>query len=325
MPIYVGKEITATVAGRRIETVRCEKCGTVFYYELTRVGLGKGSAPYFIGHNSASNRAAAAAKRDLSHRLDHEAELVPCPKCHWVNDDLVRRYRRRQYRRAPLLIVIIVIAGFVAAPLVAAGLTETLGYNSHVPSAVMLAVLVTCLLSPVWVLLIRRSLRHRINPNTTYPRWPTVPPGTPPALVEQRDPQSGEMRLVPAAAREHQHRDHPEWAMFRPGQVQLPPVCCVCLAPATTKYRSPLKVNETSDVEVPLCSSCSGGLSRQWWRTFCIVGALSLIVAGGLAAAVPGVDAFGRWFLFGIIGFFTALIGGWLLPAAFAARTAWPS
>lgn len=309
MPVFVGKVFTATEAGQRLETVTCEKCRTVFHYELTRVGVGKGSAPYMLGQHSAADRAGSAAKRDLTKRLSEEAELVPCPKCHWVNQDLIDRYRRRQYRRAPLLIVVIIVAGFVAAPILAAGLTEAFGYNSRVPSIVMLGVMAVCLLSPAWVLLGRRQLHRRIDPNITYPRRPTVPPGTPPALIEKRDAETGEMHLVPVASREVGIGTE-EWAMFRPGQVQLPAVCCMCLAPASTIFHSPLKVNENSDVEVPLCTSCSGELSRKWWLTVLVVGAVSLAVAAGLAAAIPGIDAFGRWFLFGIIGFFGILVGG---------------
>lgn len=310
MPIFVGKEITTSIAGQRVETIICEKCGKAFYYELTRVGIGKGSAPYFIAQKSASNRAVAAAERDLSKRLDQEAELVPCPKCYWVNQDLVDRYRRRQFRRAPLLIVILVVAGFVAAPLVAAGLTEVLGYNSRVPGMTMLAIFAVGLLSPAWVLVIRRTLRNRIDPNATYPRRPTIPPGTPPALVEHRVPQTGEMQLTLAPSGEVERTVDPKWAMFRPGQVQLPPICCICLSPASTTYRSPLRVNENSEVEVPLCKSCSRQLSRRWWFYVVAVGAASVALAGGLAIAAPSIDTVGRWGLFGITAFFGALVGG---------------
>jgi hypothetical protein len=165
-------------------------------------------------------------------------------------------------------------------------------------------------LSPAWVLLARRSLRQRIDPNTTYPRRPNVPPGTPPALIEHRDSQTGELILVPVATRADQQVDDSDWAMFRPGQVQLPPVCCMCLSPAVTVYRSPLKVNERSEVEVPLCRSCGTHLSRRWWLAVVVVGAASITLAAGLAIGVPGGDALGRWLLFGIIGFFGALIGG---------------
>jgi MFS family permease len=315
MPVFVGKIFTATEAGQRLEGVTCEKCGTAFHYELTRVGVGKGSAPYLLGQASAAGRAGSAATRDLAKRLSEEAELVPCPKCHWVNQDLVDRYRRRQYRRAPLLIVIVVVAGFVAAPILGAGLTEAFGYSSRIPSTVSLGVMAVCLLSPAWVLLGRRQLRRSIDPNITYPRRPTVPPGTPPALIEERDPQTGDLRLVPVAASNDDRTIRSEWAMFRPGQVQLPPVCCMCLSPAATVYRSPLKVNENSEVEVPLCEPCRAQLRRRWWLVALAVAAASVVVSAACAALFPYGDAIGRWGLFGILGFFAALIGGVMIAS----------
>jgi hypothetical protein len=310
MPVFVGKVFTATQTGQRLERVTCEKCGTVFHYELTRVGLGKGSAPYLIGQAAASQRAEAAAEKDLRKRLDEEAELVACPKCHWVNQELIDRYRRRQYRRAPLLIVVIFIAGFVAAPMLGAGLTEAFGYGSRAPSIVTLTVMAVCLSSPVWVLLGRRQLRGRIDPNITYPRRPTVPPGTPPSLVETRDAQTDELQLVPVPARDDSSMRVSEWAVFRPGQVQLPPVCCICLLAASTIYGSPLKVNEHSDVEVPLCGACSARLRRRWWLALLVFAVAWIACTALMTMAVPGIDAVGRWCLFSIVGFLGALVGG---------------
>src|SRR5271154_6989701 len=118
MAVVYGKVISATQLGQKLEPVTCEKCKTEFFYELTRVGVGKGSALYNIGQAGASHRARSAAAQDLNQRLNQEAELVPCPKCHWVNQDLVDRYRHRKYRRAPLVIGIIMVVGFVASMIV---------------------------------------------------------------------------------------------------------------------------------------------------------------------------------------------------------------
>ncbi|MDB5292003.1 MAG: hypothetical protein JWL69_3244 [Phycisphaerales bacterium] len=310
MAAFVGKVITASLAGRRIEPVTCEKCGMGFYYELTRVGVGKGSAPYFIGQKSASNRAAVAAEQELARRLDGEAELVPCPKCHWVNHDLIERYRRRQYLGAPLLIVIVMVAGFTAAPLIAVGLTEALGYNSRVPRYALVAVAAVCLLSPAWVLLIRRQLRLRIDPNTTYPLRPRVPAGTPPALVEQRDPRTGKTCMIAVASQDDAQTDQFQWATFRPGQVRLPRLCCVCLDPGSTTYSPPLPVNESSDIAVPLCDRCSVRLQRRWWLTVFIIAGMSMVLGGFASTAVHGIDAMGRWIAFTVIGFFGTVVGG---------------
>ena len=90
----------------------------------------------------------------------------------------------------------------------------------------------------------------------------------------------------------------------------------MCLSPAATSYQSPLQVNEHSDVRVPLCQACSGRLTRRWWLALVAVSAASLALAGGLAVIIPGIDAFGRWFLFGMVGFLGAVIGGVVIAAA---------
>src|SRR3954464_13576384 len=96
--IYVGKDYSSTVSGRRLVSVVCEKCQTSYRYELTRQGHGSASSPYFLFADDLEDRAADRAQGNLAKRLDREAELVPCPKCYWINQDLVNRYRRRLCR-----------------------------------------------------------------------------------------------------------------------------------------------------------------------------------------------------------------------------------
>lgn len=315
MVVFFGKVFTATQAGGRLESVVCEQCGTQFHYELARVGVGQGSAVYLLGQKSAAKRAASGAQKNLMKRLDREAELVPCPKCHWVNQDLVERYRRRRYRRAPLLIGLLMFIGFLLWIFVTASLMGTNGQPGLPTRMVMLGLLLAWLLTPLWVLLGRRHMRRRIDPNATYPNRPVVPPGTPPALVEQRDPQTGEIGLAPVAAHEEEPTDHPEWVTFRPMQFQLPALCCVCLAPAVTTYRPPMQVDQASEIAVPLCKPCSRRLWWRWWLVALGVVAAVLGVCALAAMLFPFGDPVGRWGLFGILGFAVALFAGVMIPA----------
>src|SRR5438067_1274597 len=100
MHVYHAKVFKSSTSGLRVESVVCEKCATTFSYELVRVGAGTASAPYYIGQTAAKARADQRARADLQKRLAREAELVPCPKCHWVNDGLIERVRRRRYLAA---------------------------------------------------------------------------------------------------------------------------------------------------------------------------------------------------------------------------------
>ena len=311
---YFGKNLTATTAGRRIEEVICEKCATQYYYELLRMGVGEASAPYYLFQNSASDRARRAAARDMAHRLDREAELVPCPSCNWVNQDLVVRYRRRLYRRAPWLGLILMIAGLIAAPVAAAVLTDSLGHRSSVPRVTMVLIIALSLLCPSCVLWIRSLLRRRINPNETYPRQPRVPLGTPPALMTRRDSRTGEHTLEPAVKGLDQQEQDNRWLIFRPGELRFPRICCVCLGSASTSYSSPFKVSEGGELEVPLCGRCAWRLRYRWWMVALAVATATTALAALPAAALPRLDHTGRWMLFGTSALFMSIFAVAILP-----------
>jgi hypothetical protein len=99
MLFYFNKQIHSEHVGQRVVGVVCTNCGCEYYYELARLGLGSGTAHYGIGVGAATRSAQENSRRDLAQRLVGEAELVPCPKCYWINDDLIQGYRRARYRR----------------------------------------------------------------------------------------------------------------------------------------------------------------------------------------------------------------------------------
>ena len=105
MLVPVGQVVTSSIAGQHLKAVVCDKCKAEFFYELSRVGVGKASAPILF-KGDAPDRAGEAAHRDLFKRLDNDAELVPCPQCHWVNEELIRKYRKRVSRKTPMTILI---------------------------------------------------------------------------------------------------------------------------------------------------------------------------------------------------------------------------
>jgi hypothetical protein len=315
MLVYAGKEITAAVQGRRLECVTCEHCQMRFYYELVRVGAGKGSAPFFLGQQSAADRAGKAAEKQLAHRLDQEAELVPCPKCDWINQDLIDRYRKRQYPGAIKLAIVIAIAGLIAAPIIGMALYESLGYNSKTPRIVSAAISIIALLSPLVVLFIRNHLRLRINPNFLHPRPPILPAGTPPALIESKSPGSKSVVLKPVLRSNPTDHGGPTlWAIFRPGQIRFPDLCVICLAPAKVLYDPPFKVNQTSEIAVPLCTACARSLTRRWWITALFVSVIALACAALLAIIPSGLDAAGHWIIFSLVAFFGVLVGIAVVP-----------
>ena len=99
MILYYARKFESTIPSTRLVAVRCEKCRCEYFYKLARVGAGSAQAPYGIGSKRAARAAEAAARQDLAKRLKQDTELVPCPKCDWINEDVVARYRLGRYRR----------------------------------------------------------------------------------------------------------------------------------------------------------------------------------------------------------------------------------
>ena len=294
MIVYFGKRRIATVAGKRLESVTCEKCGTQFYYELTRVGTGTADAPYNVGEAAAARRADARAEKDLARRLAREAELVPCPKCHWVNDDLVLRYRRRRYRCGRWVIA---FGGLAITPMLGVALANLLGQRIALPADLVFWPLAGFTVLSSLLVLTTRWLRSRIDPNQTYPRRPELPPGTPPAWIERLDARTGESSFEAVPSQLTTCKDG--WVEFRPGQVAIPASCCVCMAEAATTYDAPFKVHENDEpMMVPLCARCASQLRRQWWLMALFVSIAVAVVAGIVAVCVPKASHEDRWVLF---------------------------
>ncbi len=311
---YLAKMFTSVVVGRRTKQVTCEKCGTPFLYELTRTATGTGEAPYFLGQASAKASAQASAQWYLDRRLAHEVELVPCPKCGWVNADMVKTYRKRKYRYLPLLAVVIVVVGFFVALFLGAALARVFGANSDLPWVTRLIVLIFCLASPIWIFPFRFWLRRRIDPNRTYPQRPAVPLGTPPAQIERTDPHTGKTHLAPVPNRYENPDLLAGWAVFRPSQVVFPRVCCCCMAPASTEYSPPFKVNKGSNVPVPLCGPCASRIRRRWWPVALAVAVVLIALVALLARGIPGIDHTGQWIVFGVVSLFAVPFGVAVLP-----------
>ena len=307
--LFVWKTFTTFIRASRTVAVTCEKCQARFFYELTRIGVGRRRTPYLIGQGSAADQAAVSAQKDLAKRLEGEAELVPCPKCLWVNEDAIARYRRRKYRHAARLAMWIVVGGLVLA------WGEMYIDGRRFPSAPMQVMLATCILSAAAVLVLRQWMRLRIDPNRSLPDSPNLPPGTPPALLERLDSPSGESHLKPVMRKPTEAAHTRNWVVLRADQDTFPQVCCMCLCDATTWYDSPFKVNQYSEIAVPLCESCSSQLRKRWWGVAIFTASLTLAVAALAALAIPGADALGRWLSFLLLGPLVSLIVATVVPS----------
>lgn len=319
MIIYAGKRMTATIGGERIEAVVCEKCATAFFYAFSRVGVGNASAPYFIGQGRATHRAAASAERDLGRQLERDAETVPCPTCHWINADLVARHRRYRYRRLNGYIAAVIGCAVVISPFLGMTLSEFYPAPSAVPKIAAGALVGLAVVVAVVMVFIRSRWRGAIDPNRTHPR-PTLPPGTPPALLHHVDPITGIESFRPAAVTGVDEKSSEHWAFLRRGRVALPDVCCVCLGTASATFALPFNAHARDRMPLPVCAACQRAGVWRWWQTAAAIACVSAVISGLITHAFDGVDTFQRWFLFGIFTLIGTLIGG----AIFGPRRASP-
>lgn len=302
MLIYVGKNFTATVTGSRIRTVHCERCSQEYHYELARVGSGHGTAPYYIGQSAAAKRAERAAQKHLERQLSRSEEAVPCPSCGWIQEAMVLSIRRQRYR----WILQLVWVG-VPAALVILGFAALFTYLDRYakPSQLISIGKIAgwTVASGAALLSLRSLLLSRIDPNALYPQRPAVSPGTPPALIKQVE--GGVERFIPATMEPVIQTD--DWAEVQFQRCALPLVCCECLGTAERNFQTPIA--DPTLLPVPVCHACQRRLTWRWWRWTGVSVVAALLIAGGIAAAIPKADTFARWFVFVVAALFGSILG----------------
>jgi hypothetical protein len=304
MVIYYGKQFHSASIGARLVEVVCDKCGCEYQYELARVGSGAASAPYTIGSARAANSAAEQARGDLNRRLAEEAELVPCPKCHWINEELVSGYRRGRYRGWTKLAAGLGLVGTLASMLGAWFVsTGPAADRGALPYLLIGGPTISIALAGL-ILLMRHLLRSRIQPNRDYPLAPRLPHGTPTALL--RNPATG--AIEPAGPVPPSGSGDGAWMDFQVGRGEFPPLCCDCLTPATPRaaYRRPL--GPAVELVVPLCAACSRRWSGRMWLGVAI--ALAVTAAVGLPVLLAlKLDEVVFWMTVAGLGIVIPIIG----------------
>lgn len=163
IPIY-KKVFTTTAKGKISKGVQCEKCGATYRYEMHREGSGTGVAPYGIGSEGAANRSEIAAEKNLAMKLLKQVELVPCPMCHWVNNDMLVKYRTQMYKGGvDVLIGAVMIFTAVTFILMLRLHTHNDTSLTWAPMACLLGAVVS-----VGLVAVRIVLRMKFNPNAGH-------------------------------------------------------------------------------------------------------------------------------------------------------------
>lgn len=311
MLFYFEKQIETVNIGGRVVGVACNKCGCEYFFELTRIGTGIGTAHYGIGTASATRSAREQSQHDLRQRLALEAELVPCPKCNWINDELVQGYRLGRYRRLGMLALGVGFFGTVGSLICA-------WFISIGPAIDRVALPYFLFYGPllfvsfaIGMILLRSWMRSRIEPNRNFPLAPKLPRGSPPALLA--DESSGQLR--PAAADESRGTVPIDWHDFQIGRHSFPPLCCGCLQIAAMEFAYKQPVSTAIDLEVPRCADCANNSKRAFRRIWWTVAAIGSLVGTGVIMPL-NLESFEFWII--IVAYLLILIG----LASFVASTA---
>jgi hypothetical protein len=278
MFLYYGKTFESARAGGCIVGVVCDHCGCKYYFELARIGSGASTASYGIATQRASERAIEQSDVELQRRLATEAELVPCPKCNWINDELVKGYRLGRYRTVGKLAWAIGLAGSVLSLVAAWFIHVGPARDRWLLPYLLFAGPGAFGLVAIAMLLIRNWLRDRIQPNRAFPQDPLLPHGSPPALVLDEATQG--LRIAKPAARENDGI-----LSFQFGRHSFPPLCCECLQAAESDNGYSINVTRLLQLKVPMCAGCADRFKREYQRVSGIVAALGCWSAGRWLAA----------------------------------------
>jgi hypothetical protein len=293
MLFYWDKQIVSGRAGTRFVRVECDQCGCEYFYELARIGSGSAPAPYGLGTTAAESSARDQSQRDLLERLTHEAELVPCPKCNWINDELVQGYRQGRYRHIGMLALGVGFFGTIAAWCC----SWFIAIGPPVDRAALPYFLVGGPIAFVSLafamILLRNRLRSLIQPNVNFPLEPLLPVGSPPALVVNE--WSGE--LQPAKLQQEKPAIGRVWHVFQLGRHHFPPVCCECLKHASNEHAYKHSLSSATSIDIPRCAACARRSSqRSFAIEFLAFSCLSLIGGGAIHALTREASDF--WILF---------------------------
>jgi hypothetical protein len=322
MLLYVGKNFTSTASGSVIKEVNCEKCRGRYYYQLARAASASASAPYYIGQAWAQTRAKKGAARKLAIKLQRDSELVPCPDCHHVQDLMIRDQRRRMHRGLRMMAwampgVGLLITGVIAMVAWSAH-PRRFADEDHNPYFIAAAVSVAA-----WIglMLLRRFLVMRLGTRGNEHLLRVAMIGAPPALLpSQQLDANGQVSLRPAPVLDApvEAKDEP-WVVFPLLRIALPGVCCECLSPCSSIYRSLLSSEPNQGIRIPLCGNCAGKVRWRSWQGFAMAGAMCLSAAGLLVMLPMKMDLTGRVVLAVLIAVVASLLAAALVPPVLSA------
>lgn len=299
--IVAWTQIKIEELGKCVVRVECSNCGCHYHYTLIRIGVGSAMALYSIGLEYATRSAQEQATDDMNRRLETEAELVPCPRCQWINESLIDGYRRGRYRSAASAAKVFAFIGFCSLAIFALIFFTDPAAARPAVAFFLLGGTALFWLSALAIVGLGRFLRNQIQPNRYFPQPPKLPPGVPTAHLLNAD--GGEP--APVSSQVLQKQDNHTWIHFRIGNDYMPTLCCDCLRGATDEQGYQAHLTSTMHLIIPRCSHCTQRVRGTYWRAWFKYLASGLV----LISAVGGLmmlNSHDPWIVV-VIGFATTM------------------
>lgn len=304
MHFYYAKTYHRSSAGKRLVSVTCERCRCAYAYELVRVGSGVATAHYGIGGARAERSATELASHDLALRLNEESELVPCPDCHWVNEELIAGYRRGRYRGWTGVAAGLAIAGSLLALVIAWFIRPAPAGGPSIGTWFLVGGPAFSIGVAVSLLVLRRWLLNRIDPNRDYPLPPTLPAGTPDPL--KANDETGELEVVRAAPADEDGSNVE--MIVQIGRFNFPDQCCACLDTEELASVYGVTIGHGMEIGVPLCASCARRRKIRMWRAG-ILTSIALTALSALVLALMQLDEVAFSILLGAVIAVSSVVG----------------
>jgi hypothetical protein len=157
-----------TVSRSVFVEVTCEQCSHYYGYALTRSQRAIGDRYVWQSCDKGKEKALSDARRDVDRKLARGVELVPCPRCGWIQARMLGRARDENYpiEGWPALFAFILATVALAALFVLWKLEEALQLN-WVTAWVSLIATFALMVTVGLVCIAREALRARkYDPNS---------------------------------------------------------------------------------------------------------------------------------------------------------------
>lgn len=172
MFFYFWTDVTASAEGQAVRQVDCVNCRMRYQYPISKGVDRYAHVPFMLGVGRAKRKAKKQAEAALAHHLYEYPHPVPCPKCYYIQPDMVPALAEKTHSMTRVIAKIFL---WLCLPLfglymgISISILQTIGLKW---GSVGVAFVISILLAVVVPWRIYRSAKDgykNFDPNTTIP------------------------------------------------------------------------------------------------------------------------------------------------------------